>query len=269
MLQADLPTFSATWWPLMLETVPGSREQLTVASLVRTESGQMRVRQLITPGAIHSMFGSAGSGMKLVIVKTVLELQRQLDQGVAFEALQFPFGGLHFGPPRDCIGSDLNEVFEVAFRLGGAFGMSTFGRVETPSTETRRAFDEWADKVRVKLLAVGQEDLHASFNVNVTLMAQKKARIGFIHDGYAAQFGVLRPGRTASTDMRALAQRTELIIGYPTPATDSPFTQRELNSQRDSWDFVLNESKNRGVTALRYGHAHEAASHLLQITIAA
>lgn len=246
----------------------------------------MRVRQLITPGAIHSMFGSAGSGMKLVIVKTVLELQRQLDQGVAFEALQFPFGGLHFGPPRDCIGSDLNEVFEVAFRLGGAFGMSTFGRVETPSTETRRAFDEWADKVRVKLLAVGQEDLHASFNVNVTLMAQKKARIGFIHDGYAAQFGVLRPGRTASTDMRALkvkvfdlealrrsspllAQRTELIIGYPTPATDSPFTQRELNSQRDSWDFVLNESKNRGVTALRYGHAHEAASHLLQITIAA
>lgn len=263
-----------------METVPGSGERLAVAAVVRAKSGQAQVRQLITPSALNSMFGSAGAGMRLVIGKVALSVQQQLDGGVPVEELAVPFGGFEFGATRDCIATDLNEVFEVAFRLGGAFGLSHFGVQEKPSDETRRAFDEWAEKIRVELIGAGDtEALENAFNVDVRLLANKKARIGFIRHGYAANFGVLRPGRAASSDVRALkvkifdlealrrssplvARRTEVIVGYPSLTNDSAFSRRELESQRDSWEFIEFEAKQRGVAAIRYSLASEAASHL-------
>jgi len=123
-----LPTFEALWWPVRLETVPGSGELLTVAYVVRVASGQSFVRQAIPPATVSTLFGSAGKGMNLVIGNTVLALQRQLDDGVAVDDLQPPFGGVALGEARECLARDLNEVFEVAARLGGAFGASTFGQ---------------------------------------------------------------------------------------------------------------------------------------------
>ena len=282
MNHVELPTFEAIWWPILMETVPGSGERLTVAAVVRSASGQSQVRQLITPAALNNMFGTAGAGMRLIAAKTALLIQQQLDKGISVEELQMPFGGFEFGPPRDCVASDLNEVFEVAFKLGGAFGLSQFGSQEKPSEETRRAFDEWADKVRSELIGSGNDQYRQAFNVDVRLLANKKARIGFLYDGYAANFGVLRPGREASYDMRALkvkifdlealrrssplvARTTEIIIGYPEVRQDSAYSQRQLEIQKDSWEFIDFEAKQRDVKALRYSLASEAAAHLQQI----
>lgn len=287
MLPVELPTFEATWWPVMLETVPGSGERLAVAAVVKANSGQSQVRQLITPAALNSMFGTAGAGMRLIVGKTTLHLQRQLDAGVGVADLAFPFGGIEFGAARDCVARDLNEVFEVAFRLGGAFGVSHFGAVEKPSHETRRAFDEWAEKVRVELLnMVEMEQLRDAFNVSVSLPSHKKTRIGFLHGGYAASFGVLRPGKPASSDMRALkvkvfdfealrrvnqifARRTEILVGYPDASNDGAFSRREIESQRDSWEFIDFEARQRNVRLLRYSTAREAALYLQQQQTAA
>jgi hypothetical protein len=225
------------------------------------------------------MFGQAGSGMKVVVVQTCMALQKQLDSGVVVERLAMPFGGAALGGPRDCVANDLNEVFEVAFRLGGAFGISGFGSVEKPSEETRRAFDEWADKVRLELLSlVSAKDLSDAFNVPVQLVG-RRGRIGFVRDSYAANFGVLRPGRPASSDVRALKvkifdlealkhsspllnRRTEVLVGYPEIPASGPFSRRELDVQRESWEFIDYEARQRGVRALRYAMARDAAMHL-------
>jgi hypothetical protein len=281
MIQSELPTFEATWWPLMMETVPGSGERLTIAAVVRAASGQTQVRQLITPDAINKMFGTAGSGMKLVVAHTSLSIQQQLDRGLPFEDLSFPFGGFVFGGARDCLAQDLNEVFEVAFKLGGAFGLSQFGAAEKPSDETRRAFDEWAEKVRAELLVSSDAQFQDAFNVSVPLLANRKTRIGFLRGGYAANFGVLRPGVPAGSDVRALkikifdlealrhnsplvSRRTELLVGYPEVRQDSGFSRRELETQRDSWDFISFEAKQRGVIPLQYSLASQAANYLLK-----
>jgi hypothetical protein len=279
MRPAELPGFEATWWPVKLETVPGSGESLTIAIVARARSGQSQVRQLIPPAAVGAMFGQAGSGMKVVVVQTCLALQKQLDEGVSVDKLSMPFGGAALGGPRDCVATDFNEVFEVAFRLGGAFGISGFGSVEKPSEETRRAFDEWADKVRLELLSfVSTSDLTNAFNVPVQLVG-RRGRIGFVRDSYAANFGVLRPGRPASSDVRALkvkifdlealrhsspllSRHTEVLVGYPDIPTGGAFSRRELDTQRESWEFIDFEARQRGVKALRYGVAREAAVHL-------
>lgn len=280
MLQAELPTFEASWWPIALETVAGSGEHITIAALVRSASGQSQVRQLVSPTALAAMFGSAGAGMRFLVEQTTLAIQRQLDKGIPVSDLQMPFGGVSLGSPRDCVAQDMNEVFAIAFRLGGAFGTSNFGGQPRPSDETRQAFEEWADKIRIELLSnPSNEGLEASFNVPLVLTASKRGRFGFLRGGYAANFGVLRPGRSVSTDERALkvkifdlealrrsspllARRTELLVGYPALAAGSPYSHRELLSQRDAWQFIEHEAKERQVTAVRYGLASEAAAHL-------
>jgi hypothetical protein len=281
MRAAELPTFEATWWPLSLETVPGSDERIAVAVVVRASSGQSQARQLITPVRLSALFGSAAAGMRALVVQTVASLQRQLDEGVPVEELQMPFGGMGFGAPRDCVAHDLNEVFEVAFRLGGAFGASTFGVAEKPSDDTRRAFDEWAQSIRLELLgAEATADLGESFDVRVQLSTGKQGRFNFLNDAYAANFGVLRPGRSTSGDLRGLkvklfdlealkrssllTRRAELLIGAPALQAGSPYSSREIETQRASWEFIDFEAKQRGVKALRYALAGDAAAHLGQ-----
>lgn len=279
MRPAELPRFEATWWPVMLETVPGSGEKLTVAIVARAQSGQSQVRQLIPPPLLNAMFGTAGSGVKVVVVQTCLSLRRQLDNGTDVAHLLMPFGGASLGAPRDCLVNDFNEVFEVAARLGGAFGASVFGGIEKPSDETRRAFDEWAENVRRQLLSfVSPIDLSDAFNVSVQLVG-RRSRFGFLRNDYAANFGVLRPGRSTSSDVRALKvkifdlealrhasplvqRRTEVLIGSPEIVLGGAFSRRELEVQRESWEFINFEARQRGVEAKRYDMAREAAVHL-------
>lgn len=286
----DLPTFEAHWWPLLLETVPGSGETLCVATIVRAASGQSQVRQLIAPPMLSSMFGEAGKGMVLIVGRTVLELREQLDKGVPVENLEMPFGGMALGHMRECLANDMNEVFEVSFRLGGAFGVSQFGRAETIPSATRKAFQEWAERVREQLLAAvaGDEnrlDWQRSFNVPVSLLGRKKARFGLVRADYAANFGVLRPGRDASGDVRALkvklfdlealkrsqpmtVHRMELIVGYRREAPNGPLTTRAITTHQDSWDFIAHEANQRGVGLVRSVSAQEAAAHLRSVFVA-
>lgn len=285
MTPIELPAFEATWWPVMLETVPGSGELISIAHVVRAASGQSQVRQAVPPATVAIMFGNAGKGMLLVVGQTVLSLQAQLDAGVKVEALVPPFGGIALGGQRDCVAHDLNEVFDVAARLGGAFGASQFGAAEKPSAETQRAFDEWADRVRDQLLAEeAWQRLASAFNVPVNLMAHKRARIGFLYGSYAANFGVLRPGKTASSDSRALkvkifdlevlkrghglaVHRAEIIVGCPDWSGNTVYTRREGDGLRASWEFIEFEARQRNIAAVRCMDVLDAAKHLRSVAV--
>jgi hypothetical protein len=221
--------------------------------------------------------------MGLVISNTVLALQRQLDRGVPVAELQPPFGGVALGAPRDCVAHDLNEVFEVAARLGGTFSASQFGKAERPSAETQRAFDEWAERVRDQLLATAENQrFAAAFNVSVSFIERKRARVGFLFGDYAANFGVLRPGRKSSTDARALkvkifdlevlrrrqglvVQRAELIVGCPDWSGNTVFSRREAEDLRSSWEFIEFEAKQRRINAVRCLGVVDAAQHLREL----
>lgn len=284
MTPFDLPTFEATWWPVQMETVPGSGELITIAVVVRSLDGQATVRQAIEPPTIASMFGDAGKGTVLIVGTTVLELHKQLNNLVPVELLEMPFGGIQLGKPRDCVARDVNEVFGIAMRLGSGFSASLFGTAVDelkPDQEARRAFEEWADRIKMELLVREEiESLRGAFNVAIPLTARKKARFGFVHGGYVAHFGVLRPGRSVSADLRALklklfdlevvrrelglqVQRCELIVGYQNPGDAYPSRQRETHA--GSWEHLMHEARARNVTALHYTSAHHAAEHLLKV----
>jgi hypothetical protein len=280
MLAIELPTFEAYWWPVMLEPVPGSGESIAVAHVVRAASGQSQVRQAIPPTTLNAMFGQLGKGVGIIVARTVLGLQKQLDEGVPVESLMAPFGGIAIGSARDCVAHDLNEVFEVASRLGGAFGASQFGVSEKPSAETQRAFDEWTERIRAQLISISDDQrLTGAFNVSVSFVERKRARIGFLLDAYAANFGVLRPGRKAASDSRALKvkifdlevlrrrygfslQRAELIVGCPDWSGNTVFTRSEADDLRSSWEFISHEALQRNITPVRCLGASEAATHL-------
>lgn len=280
MKPTELPDYEATWWPVVVETIPGSAERIVTAVLAKGESGQSQVRQIIPPATLIAMFGSAGKGMQLLIGNTVISIQQQLDAGIHIRDLEFPYGGIELGTPRDCVAHDFNEVFEVAVRLSSAFGISTFGTVEKVGRETQMAFDEWATEVRAQTLMTWEAPLNDAFNVKVKWGSKKQTRIGFVYGGYVANFGVLRPG-FSSGDTRALklklfdletyrrthpivVQKTEVIVGCPMITADSALTRREQDSLSSSWEFIVEEAKARKVVPIRVERPFEAAQHLLQ-----
>jgi len=287
-MKADLPSFEAQWWPVQLETVPGSGERLTVAVIVRGTNGQGTVRQAISPSTLHQLFGSAGKGMALLVMQTALSIQQQLEAKVEVEGLFMPFGNLVLGQWRDCVARDLNEVFDIAMRLSTAFSMSMFGSrtAETVDQEAGLAFDEWAEKVRLQTVAtdIWRETLLHSFNVPVEVAKRKKLRFGFVLGGYVAQFGVLRPGRSVAADVRALklklfdidilrrdqllpVKRAEVLVGLQ-DASDT-YTKRQVEAVNDSWGFIDQEAKARNIVAVRCNSAADAAQHLHHIAQAA
>lgn len=282
----ELPTFEAAWWPVWLETVPGSGERIHVAVIVQPMNTKgTQVRQLISPPTLRAMFGLAGNGLQVVVGETVLAIQQQLDAGIKPDQLDMPFGGQGLGKARECLAHDLEEVFSVATRMAGAFGISQFGAVEAPKAESRKAFDEWATKVRTQVLgAAWHEALQDNFDIPVTVTSRKKLRIGFVYGTYVAQFGVLRPGKSVTADVRALKlklfdldtlrreqllpfNRAEVLVGYQDAGDNHTKTQQQ--SLRDSWQFIEQEAKARKVVTVRCPTAAFAAEHLHQMALAA
>lgn len=289
MNRIDLPDFEATWWPVQLETVPGSGERLTVALVVRARNGQATVRQVLEPPTLMGMFGTEGKGMQFVVGTTVLKLREQLDNLVAVQELQFPFGGIALGSERDCIARDVNEIFGIATRMSSGFALSAFGAHDDEDApadaEVKKAFDEWSDKIRMDVvIAQAKDQWSHAFNVPLTLNGRKKARFGFVGGGYVAQFGVLRAGKNISQDLRALKLKlfdlevvrrelpmqfshAELVIGFQEPGPTTPTRQRD--TLLASWEHLAHEAQERKVGALRYVTPHEAANHVLAMAAAA
>lgn len=280
MQLVELPTFEATWWPLRMETIPGSGEAITVAVMVRAASGQSQVRLVIEPLTLSGVFGAeTGKHVHTMLVATATALQKQLDGGTACAALEQPFGGFAFGHPRDCVAHDLNEVFDVAVRLCAAFGQSAFGRRLEVSDSSRKAFNDWADRVRTELLLhEGAMSFEGNdFNVPVKL-ARKQVRFGLVRSHYVANFGVLRPGST-SGDMRSLKVKvfdleslrrdqvlpvahTDVLVGCPQREALTAFTRREVDSYFTSLEFIENEARARHVDFVRCANPGEAAQHI-------
>jgi len=183
---------------------------------------------------------------------------------------------------RDCVARDVNEVFDIAMRLSTAFSLSTFGTDTTsPDKEAQRAFDEWADKVREQVLSLERKkSLTSAFNVSIPLGPRKRLRVGFVHGGYVAQFGVLRVGRSMTSDQRALklkmfdlealrreqpfaVQRAELIVGVESPGDSHPTRQRETLAE--TWDFITHEATARGISPRRCVSARDASEHVARM----
>lgn len=289
MVPIELPDFHAQWWPLRMETIPGGGEFVTVAVLVRAASGQSSVRQAIPPDVLAALFGQdAGKGMQAMVADTILALQRQLDQGVPTEQVAPPFGGFELGAPRDCVARDITEVFDVGVRLSAAFGLSNFGRRVNVSADTQRAFDDWAERVKIALLQHAPADavpeVLKDFNVRLKV-GRKFVRFGLLRNAYAANFGVLRPGHT-SGDMRSLkvkvfdlqglkreqilpVDKAEVLMGCPTNAMLEPYSKREIESFHQSVEYIDTEARARGVRLVRLESASRAAEHVANILKAA
>lgn len=288
MIPIELPTFEATWWPVRMETIPGSGEAITVATIVRAASGQAQVRQSIAPSVLAGLFGQSGRGIVSMVGATVIDLQAQLNKGCTVESLEMPFGGFFLGGTRDCVARDINEVFDVAVKFSAVFGLSNYGARLEASDTSKRAFEDWADKIRADLLALELKQITLmaqpeEFNVRIKL-SNKAVKIGFLRGTYAANFGVMRP-RATSGDTRSLKvkvfdleairrdqiepiQKAEVLVGCPSVKDLGYLSDRERETFLNSMDFIEREAKARAVNLIRFSDHTEAAQHIAKLLVA-
>lgn len=277
----DLPTFAASWWPVFMETVPGSGERITVAVLVReAESGRATVRAAFAPALYATLFGqAAGKGMLAMATTTIVDLQRQLDAGVPVEQLDPPFGGFQLGAEHDGVARDAAEIFDVGLRMSSGLGVSNFGATATRVSASSLAFDDWADSVRLELLTymAALKFNPQEFRARIKI-ARKTLQFGFIRGSFVANFGLLRPG-SAAADCRALKSkifdlealrrdqlfpvtRADVLLGCPDAKALAVHTHREVETFLASWDFLDAEARARNVSLVRCDSPLEAAKHI-------
>lgn len=268
-----------------METVPGSGEAITVAVIVRTASGQSSVRQIIDPATLNAMFGQThGKGMHWMVNNVVIYAQKELDNGVPVEDLSFALGGFSTLHPRDCVARDLTEVYDAAIRLCSGFVTSNFGRAPKVADASRVAFQDWASGVREALFATPKLLLQSSeFDVKVKL-PRKTVVYGLVHNHYAANFAVLRPGQSAP-DVRSLkvklfdleslrheramaVQRVEVLMGCPPHEALAAFSRREVDTFHETLAYIQNEAKVRDVALVRCAQHAEAANHIQRMLAA-
>lgn len=282
MTAHEFPTFYAEWRPLLLRPTPGSAEALTVGMLVRVHGGQAQVRQVMAPQTLRDVFGAAGPGMLAVVVRTLSELQRQLDDATPVERLEMPFGGFELGRSDEVAARDLNEAFDIVSRMGTAFGTSRFG-APTPRApnESQRAFEDWARQVRDQAsLVAANVPLLEGFDQKMRVSARRIVRFGYMHERFAAQFGVLRTGRRGSADLRGvkvkifdlqslaqwqpIAQRRAAIFIGTVDLASAGLAVHDRESLAESWRFVDQEARARGVEAVRCPTPQAAVEALVE-----
>jgi hypothetical protein len=279
MFPADLPGFEATWWPVTMETVPGSGEAITVAIIARAASGQASVRTVLDPATLNGMFGHThAKGLHWMISTTVLQAQKALDAGTPVEQLDFAFGGFHRLHARDCVAHHIDEVFDQAVAMSSGFVDSPWGRPDESEEAGPDALHEWAAGVREALFAARGMDLRdEQFNVKVKLH-NKMVAFGLLRVPYAANFGVLRPGN-ASTDIRTLkvkvfdlgslrndpslgVERFDVLMGCPPSNALTAFSRREVDSFHQAVEYIQFEARARNVNIVRCAQHAAAAAHI-------
>lgn len=273
----DLPRYKARWWPLYLEPIPGSGEQLTIAVAAVGDDGDSQIRQVLPRSALAMLFGPHSTGIFAVVTQTLTDVQSQLENGVRVPDIAMPFDGLDFGAEREAWADNINAVFDQAVRLTSSLGATAFGETRSLDSEVERVFAEWATKVRENVVAK-RTAWNDRFEHNIRVGGRRPTRINFIHDDYAANFGVIRPKKPA--DIRALkiklfdlerlrrhqpliVKRVEVLVGIPKQNTPG-LTGRDYSLLKDSFDFIYHEGIARDVPVHRFESAREVAKHLLK-----
>lgn len=274
MAPFDLPSFEAEWWPIQWEPIPGSGERLTVAVVTQAADGSRAVRQVIQPGTLRTLF--EGSAAQFLISKAVASLDRQLKTGAEIRRLLMPFEGLEVGPPRDCRAADLEEVVEQAIALSASLGVTTFGVHESSDLDWQQAYRAWARQIESEAEHAGLP-WKGRFNPSIkTSTGRSKTAVNYLHDGYAANFGVIRPKpaydkrslKVKLYDLRAFRRdspiavsRCELLIGVP-PRNMPGMTARDAKAVNECLEWVTHEGKQEGVQVYQFVDAQAVLAHL-------
>ncbi|MDR5813350.1 hypothetical protein QCE62_07055 [Caballeronia sp. LZ033] len=277
MIPFELPDYSADWWPIYLEPIPGSGERLTIAVITVGRDGQRQVRSTLPKAALTMLYGEHSTGMMAVVVQTLERVQRQLDEHTDPKKITLPFGGVFLGQPRDALADDINGVFDQAIRLTSSLGVTAFGEANSRTSEVARVFAEWSLKVRESVLRK-----HATwderFERNVKVSGKKSARISYMHHEYAANFGVIRPRQGA--DIRALkikifdleqvrrqnpltVRQVEVLVGVPNEATPG-LTTRDARSISENFEYIYYEGRARDIVVRKFDSPREVAKHLVK-----
>lgn len=274
MIPFELPEYSADWWPIYLEPVPGSGERITIGVAAIGMDRKRQVRNVLPKSALTMMYGEHSTGLMAVVVQTLTSIQNQLDNNVAPANIQIPFGGIFLGDQRDGLSDDISGIFDQAIRLTSSLGVTAFGEAKGIS-EVAQVFAEWSRKVRESVLQkhAGWEE---RFEKNIKVQGSKSARFSYLHHSYAANFGVIRPRKAQDTralkiklfDLELLRRQhpititdVEVLIGVPTD--DRPdLTSRDVRNVNDNFEFIYQEGKARNVTVKRFDTARDVAHYL-------
>lgn len=277
----ELPRYKAQWRALQFETIPGSGERFTFAIVAMGSDGSSDIRDTLKPGALRALLGPQGEVLHGMMIRCIIDIKTHLDNRGDWLNLPLPLSNVMPGPIRPTMADNLEQVFEQAIRLSASLGSSSIGADENAPADVDADIRSWAGRIK-SFVSVMNEDLSKAFNRRSPIQCQGKAQatIGFMHDSYAASFGVLHSrSDRISADIAAIKRRlwdlqqlrygqiivpqTEIIVGHASFASlkDKP---RMIKTLKHKLAVLELEAANASIGVFTTPDVRQAAEHIIK-----
>lgn len=267
-----LPDLTATWAPVLMEPIPGSGEQLTVAIAMQL-GDTYRVASAIPPDVAQAIFGEQGNSMLGIIATVSAHLRNHMVHGQAFEDWRSPLSGVRLGKPEEGQGFTPEEIIEQALRSSACLSAMTLEfQARKESDEPRNAL---LTRVKTSVRAIAPQ-LEQFFKKDVPITIRNKpvkVQCDYFSHNLAINIAALAPGNRLGQQFETLTTRicrlqqlrsheglfkdnqaTEVIVQVPTEEqlqAMSDGDQKRVQDFRDRYLMAEDLAEDRGVALVQ------------------
>jgi hypothetical protein len=202
------PSYRASWAPVFLEPIMGSGERLTVAILVSDAAGR-EVKRTVRDEVLKALYGSKRGHLSQMIDFVLAALRSQGGESDP----TIPLTGFSLGAWQEA--SSRAERYGVWRQaVYRSCSMASLDDLDAQEDETsaQEGTKQWQAQVRQSVVE-RRPELANSFNRDVQLISNGlPPRIGFLHEGKAANFATLRPNGISVSVGAARGKLYELVM---------------------------------------------------------
>jgi hypothetical protein len=275
-----LPDFRAIWSPIYFEPILYSGERITVAVVVKSQSG-VHIQSVLRPAAVRTLYGVKAAGIKGITELSVDSLKAHLESGKSPTSWRPPMTGVFVGKWRDVLSTSLDMALSQAIQQTASLSSVELAMLPG-SKEAQRAHElargRWVDAVK-EIVSRKNVELLPFFDKDGILVDYgQPVRFGFLGKAIIAHFGLLRPRRLAESykdargrlwELRKALARADfrhagLILHLPR-ADDPNFEDKDIDGAKEALNELQLEANEDKVAVHPVYSAPEAADEIARI----
>jgi hypothetical protein len=202
-------SLDARWWPIRVEPLPGSGEQLTIGVVVAV-AGKHLVKLAPELDRLRCLYDQQARVLIDAASIVASDMRALLDKGQAPDKLlsEVSLGGFRLGEPRPAIGESIEEIADLALATSSSFAARLASSVMVAADQVEVAADAYRPtgklrRVVQQLVVARNPQLKSAFNAPIAKVNRRRApRLDFRGARLAATFDDVSP-RSVSDALQA------------------------------------------------------------------
>lgn len=184
------PSYTGSWSAVVMEPVIGCGERITVAVTATGNDEASAVVQAIRPEVLKCIYGDRYIELQNQIQWVVDSIDRYMAVHGTTKGWVAPFSGIYLGEENQAASDNIDGILKQGIRFSASLGTLAM----TSEEESVRDYF-YLDVRRIVIDFNPEQRPYFGRKVQLT-NANHLTQFGYLHDGYAANFGTIDASRT-------------------------------------------------------------------------